>query len=154
MSESKDLNTSAKEIEEEPEEGEIQDDEGSLEDVSSDEDISTRNDSYSDKYVSPLMIPQYMHRPSSYVTNEICNLKTRQYYRSSSESIPKIIGKRKEKTSLPNSEVHQMRYSSISKDLDHANFDIIPNDHTKSARPKQNVKEGEFFLIIVIFKVM
>jgi len=140
----------------EPEEGEIQDDDGLLEDVSSDEDTlpiccGKSNETYCDKKY-PLSgtvetdFVSYSSRVRKRRDRRACKRKSESFSSTAGGSKARLNVKYGEETNKTSNDVYHVTLNSVVVD-DHRtddNFVNLPNEY-KSIRPKQSDKdEGEF----------
>lgn len=139
--------------EDEPEEGEIQDDDGSLEDVSSDEDVSSvcrkrnRESFYGNKFKVCHVRTDYAaqsSRPHNSRAHKSC--KRKRVSSIIEESQPRLSAvKYREETNKSSNGVYHVALNTVAVDdrRKENNFVEMPSEY-KFVRPKQEIKdEGE-----------
>ncbi|XP_069677741.1 serine-rich adhesin for platelets-like [Periplaneta americana] len=142
--------------EDEPEEGEIQDDDGSLEDVSSDEDASpttnknSESSFYDNKYIhshvtSSNYIPHSSLPHNSRGVSKTCERKTRRFSATTEENQQRLSVTKYKEESMKPSEMYHVRLSPVGddrrRDRDDRFVDML--HHYKSVRPKPSAKEED-----------
>ena len=136
----------------EPEEGEIQDDDGSLEDVSSDEDtlpISCAKSSDKKYPSSHILEAEFVTHPSRVRNRRVrkaCKRKNESFSSITEGSKARLNAKYREETNKTSNDVYHVTLNPVVID-GHRRDDNFVNmtSEYKPVRPKQNDKdEGEF----------
>jgi hypothetical protein len=141
------------EDEDEPEEGEIQDDDGSLEDVSSDEDVSsvcckkTREGTYGTKYTISHVRMEYETQSSrSHNSRAHKPCKRKRFSSIVEKSQPRLsVVKYREETNKSSNDIYHVTLNAVAVDdrRGEDNFVDMPSEY-KLVRPEESIKdEGE-----------